>query len=399
MTGPAGATGPVGSAAGPLAGLRVLELGGIGPAPFAGMLLAELGAEVVRVDRPTGPDLFALDPERNLLHRGKRSVLLDLGRAEAVAAALALVERADVLIEGFRPGVAERLGLGPDACHVRNPRLVYGRMTGWGQTGPLATAAGHDINYIGLTGLLDAIGPADGPPQVPLNVVGDFGGGATYLVIGVLAAVREAERTGRGQVVDAAVLDGVAHLLTAVHTLFNSGSWTLRRQHNLLDGGAPFYGVYRTADGRYVTVGALERGFYAALLSGLGLDEDPTRQYDAATWPATRARIAEAFLTRTQAEWVDHFAGTDACVAPVLDLREAADHPQVRARGSVSVRDGRIEAGPAPRFPGRTGGVPARSAPPPRPGQHTRAVLAEWGVPDPDGLVAGGAAVQSDPTG
>jgi alpha-methylacyl-CoA racemase len=378
--------------AGPLAGIKVIETGGIGPNPFAGMFLAELGAEVVRVDRPSAPDSFAVDPLFDLLNRGKRSIVLDLRQAGAVAALLAMVERADVLTEGFRPGVMERLGLGPQECWQRNPRLVYGRMTGWGQDGPLSPRAGHDINYIGVTGVLEAIGEAGRPPQIPLTVIGDFAGGANYLVIGVLAALRAAERTGVGQVVDAAIVDGTSHLLTAVHALINCGSWTVRRQHNIVDGAAPFYAVYETSDHRYMAVGAIERQFYRALLSVLDLDEDPSRQYDPATWPPAGERIAAAFRTRTQAEWAERFAGTDACVSPVVSLTEAAENPQISARGSVRARDGQIQPAPAPRF---SSFEPPDAAPPPRPGQHTREVLSDWGVPGAEALIASGAAVQA----
>jgi alpha-methylacyl-CoA racemase len=379
---------------GPLSGVRVIETGGIGPNPFAGMFLAELGAEVVRVDRPTPPDSFADDPLFDLLNRGKRSIVLDLQRAEAVRALLAMVERADVLTEGFRPGVMERLGLGPQECWQRNPGLVYGRMTGWGQDGPLSPQAGHDINYIGMTGVLEAIGEADRPPQIPLTVIGDFAGGANYLVIGILAALRAAERTGVGQVVDAAIVDGVSHLLTAVHALINNGSWTVRRQHNIVDGAAPFYAVYQTSDHRYMAVGAIERKFYQALLSVLGLDEDAWRQYDAATWPQTRERIAAVFRTRTQAEWAEQFSGTDACVSPVVSFTEVAESPQILARGSVFERAGQLQPAPAPRF---SGFDPPDAAAPPRPGQHTREVLSDWGVPAAEALIASGAAVQLQP--
>ncbi|NJC71171.1 CoA transferase [Planosporangium thailandense] len=376
---------------GPLSGVRVLELAGIGPGPFAGMMLADLGAEVVRVDRPGGSGFFTGVEHLDVLNRGKRSVLLDLKYPAAVEAVLTMVARADVLIEGYRPGVAERLGLGPEACQARNPRLVYGRMTGWGQDGPLAQRAGHDVDFIALTGALHAIGAAGGPPQIPLNLLGDFGGGGTYLVIGVLAALREADRTGRGQVVDAAIVDGVSHLLAGTHTLLATGAWADERGVNLLDGGAPFYSVYETADGRYMAVGALEPKFYAELLAALGLDEDPRKQYDRSGWPALRARIAAAFAGRTQAEWAQVFADSDACVAPVLSLHEAARHPHVTARGSILERDGLPQPAPAPRF---SATPTALGTPPPVPGQHTYEVLREWGVADVAGLVESGAAAQ-----
>jgi alpha-methylacyl-CoA racemase len=355
----------------------VLELAGLGPAPFAGMMLADLGAEVIRVDRPARGGLLAGLERFDLLNRGKKSVLLDLKEPAAARAVLAMAERADVLIEGYRPGVAERLGLGPADCLARNPRLVYGRMTGWGQDGPLAQQAGHDIAYIALTGALHAIGPAGGPPQIPLNIIGDFGGGGNYLVIGVLAALHEVQRSGRGQVVDAAIVDGTAHMLAMAHSMLASGTWSDERGVNLLDGGAPFYSVYETADARHMAVGALEGKFYAELLAKLGLDEDPGAQYDQARWPALRTRIAAAFAGRTQAEWTDVFARSDACVAPVVSLREAAEHPHIKARGTLVERGGMLQPAPAPRF---SLTPTALSTPPPVPGQDTEHALAAWGV-------------------
>lgn len=336
---------------GPLNGLKVLEIGGMGPGPFAGMTLADMGAEVVRIERPGGLGVFPGQPTQDVLNRGKRAVSLDLKTPQAVAALLAMVERADLLIEGHRPGVAERLGIGPAECWARNPKLVYGRMTGWGQDGPLSHTAGHDVSYIAITGALHAIGDADGPPQIPLNIVGDFGGGGMYLVAGVLAALREAEQTGRGQIVDAAIVDGVAHLLAGTHAMVNTGTWADERGANLLDGGAPFYSVYETSDGRYMAVGAIESKFYTQLLAGLDVDIDPTHQHDRARWPATKKQIAAAFGTRTRAEWVARFDGTDACVAPVVSLHEAAEHPHMKQRGAVSVQNGLLQPGPAPRFP------------------------------------------------
>ncbi|WP_067903973.1 CaiB/BaiF CoA transferase family protein [Nocardia vaccinii] len=362
---------------GPLAGVRVVELAGLGPGPFATMLLADLGADVVRLDRPVGADVFPGEPQEDLLNRGKRSVVLDLKDPAAVEVALALVEQADVLVEGYRPGVAERIGLGPEVCRLRNPRLVYGRMTGWGGTGPLAQQAGHDIDYIAVTGALHAIGDGDGPPRVPLNLVGDFGGGGMYLVVGILSALRVADRTGVGQVVDAAIVDGTAHLLTGIHAFLAAGAWTDQREANMLDGGAPFYTTYATADGRHMAVGAIEPKFYRELLDLLGLDEVPQRQHDRAAWPEIRGKIAAAFATRTQAEWCSVFGGADACVAPVASLCEAANHPQIAARGTIVERDGVLQAAPAPRFsatPTTFGG------PPPLPGQHTCEVLRDWGI-------------------
>ena len=360
---------------GPLSGCRVVELAGIGPGPFAGMILADLGAEVVRVDRPAAGERPRAE-KFDVLGRGKKSVVLDLKRPEAVAAVLDLVASADALIEGYRPGVAERLGLGPAQCLARNPRLVYGRMTGWGQDGPMAQQAGHDIAYIALTGALHAIGEQGGPPQIPLNLLGDFGGGSTYLVIGLLAALWAVRGGAPGQVVDAAIVDGAAHLLAMTHGMLAAGAWADERGVNVLDGGAPFYAVYAAADGRHMAAGALEPKFYAEFLARLGLDEDPARQHDRPGWAALRGRIADAFATRTQAEWTRVFAGSDACVAPVLSLREAADHPHLAARGTFVTRDGVLQPAPAPRF-SATQAAPV--APPPAPGQDDpAAIAARW---------------------
>lgn len=377
---------------GPLAGCKVVELAGLGPAPFAAMTLADLGAEVIRIDRPGGAGVYPGVPQQDVLNRGKKSVLLDLKQPEAVRAVLRMVREADILLEGYRPGVAERLGVGPDDCWRENPALVYGRMTGWGQVGPLAATAGHDIDYIAITGALHAVGEAGGPPQIPLNLVGDFGGGGSYLVIGVLAAWHEARGSGRGQVVDAAIVDGVAHLLSGTHAMMATGTWADERGSNLLDGGAPFYQVYETADGGHLAVGALEGKFYAELLDKLGLDEDPAAQYDRAGWPRLRDRLAEAFAERSLAEWTTVFADSDACVAPVLGLRAAAQHPHIAARGSIVERDGILQAAPAPRF-SRTRAV--LGAAPPRPGEHTREVLAASGVRELEGLIDTGAAEQA----
>jgi alpha-methylacyl-CoA racemase len=328
---------------GPLTGLSVVELGGIGPGPHAAMLLAELGADAVRIVRPGG-DPYDMMP-------GRRRVEADLKDRAGHVTVWELVVGADVLIEGFRPGVAERLGFGPDECLARNPRLVYARMTGWGQDGPLAQQAGHDINYVGLTGVLHAIGTADGRPTPPLNLVGDFGGGSMYLVVGVLAALWERERTGRGQVVDAAIVDGTSSLAQQFWMLRGRGVWTDERAANLLDTGAPFYDTYQCADGRYAAVGALEPQFYAELLTGLDLaDENLPDQYDRTGWPVLRERFTAIFATRTRDEWAEMFAGTDACVTPVLTFAEAAEHPHLRARGTIVTVDGHPRAAPAPRF-------------------------------------------------
>jgi alpha-methylacyl-CoA racemase len=375
---------------GPLAGLRVVELAGIGPGPFAAMLLADLGAEVVRVERPDGGS--SIPPERDVLLRGRRSVILDLRRPEGTRAALDLVSRADVFIEGYRPGVAERLGLGPDACLARNPRLVYGRMTGWGQQGPLAHSAGHDISYLAITGALHAIGKRGQAPAIPLNLVGDFAGGSLYLVIGVLAAVLEARQSGHGQVVDAAIVDGAASLTAMMHGLAAIGQWRDERGVNMLDGGLPWYDVYETADGEYMAVGPLEPKFYAEFARLLGLEGAEAERGDPAAWPGLRDRISAAFAARTRAEWTAVFEGTEACVAPVLGLTEAPRHPHNAARGVFTEVDGVTQPAPAPRF-SRTPGAVTRGPVPP--GADTRQALTEWGVPDVDGLIRSGAAVQA----
>ncbi|MFR9729558.1 CaiB/BaiF CoA transferase family protein [Saccharopolyspora sp. MS10] len=369
---------------GPLAGVRVVELAGLGPAPFCGMLLADLGADVIRVGRPgRGPG------EHDLLDRGKRAISVDLKHEGGAAAVLALVERADVLIEGFRPGVAERLGVGPERCWEVNPKLVFGRMTGWGQDGPLAATAGHDIGYIALTGMLHAIGRRGGPPQVPANLVGDFGGGAMYLAVGVLAALLQARTSGRGQVVDASIVDGAAHLGSMLYGFAAAGSWSDRRGTNLLDTGAPYYDVYETSDGEHVAVGALEPQFYAELLDRLGLAGTAPDRDDPANWPALRALLADTFRQRTRAEWTEVFDGSDACVAPVLSMREASEHPHVRARGTLPSPGGVLQPAPAPRF-SRTPNAPPR--PIPAPGT---AVLADWDVRGATELLASGAIHQA----
>jgi alpha-methylacyl-CoA racemase len=333
------------------------------------------------VDRADGGSPLTGDPRFDLLNRGKRSIIADLKSPAGRDLVLRLLDRADAVIEGYRPGVAERLGVGPGAALARNPRLVYGRMTGWGQDGPLAGTAGHDITYLAVSGALHAIGRAGGPPQVPLNLVGDFGGGSLYLVVGLLAALREAGRTGRGQVVDAAILDGAAHLTTLLHGLAAAGRWRDERGVNLLDTGAPFYDVYPAADGRYLAVGALEPQFYAEFVRLLEPGGDLPDQYDRAGWPRLRERFAAAFARRTQREWVAVFEGTDACVAPVLSPAEAHRHPQPASRGTFEERDGVVQPAAAPRF-SATPTAPA--GPPALPGAHTREVLADWGVEAPE---------------
>ncbi|MFE1267960.1 CaiB/BaiF CoA transferase family protein [Streptomyces sp. NPDC058758] len=363
---------------GPLAGVRVVELAGIGPGPFAAMLLADLGADVVRVDRPGGAGL-GVDPAKDLTNRNKRSVLLDLKTPGGRAAVLDLVERADLLVEGYRPGVAERLGVGPDACLARNPRLVYGRMTGWGQDGPLAHTAGHDIGYIAVTGALGMIGPdPDGPPTVPANLVGDYAGGSLYLVVGVLAALQHARTHGEGQVVDAAIVDGTAHLTSMIHAMLAAGGWQDRRGSNLLDGGCPFYGVYETSDGGHMAVGALEQRFYAEFARLLGLPDADGLRGDLARWPELREAVAARFRSRTRDEWTAVFEGTDSCVAPVLSLREAPSHPHLAARATFAEHGGLVQPAPAPRFSATPGTLRTGPA---LPGADTDEVARDWAVP------------------
>ena len=381
-------------APGPLAGIRVVELAGLGPAPYACLLLAELGADVVRVDRPGGGTQL-VPPQQDALNRSRPSVAVDLKGPAGRDVVLRLVEAADVLVEGLRPGVTERLGIGPDECLARNPRLVYARMTGWGQDGPLAARAGHDVNYLGLTGALHAIGTAEAP-VVPLNIGADFGGGALFLVVGVLAALLERGTSGRGQVVDAAMVDGASSLVTMVYGLLGAGAWQDRRAANLLDGAAPFYGTYACADGRHVAVGSIEPQFHAQLLAGLGIDAGAHGgQLDVARWPEQRERIAAAFATRTRDEWAEAFAGTDACVTPVLGLTEAPHHPHLAARGTFADRGGHPEPAPAPRFSRTPGAVRGE---PRAPGQDTRTALAAWGFAEDEvaGLLEAGAVVQAD---
>ncbi|MFE2046743.1 CaiB/BaiF CoA transferase family protein [Streptomyces sp. NPDC059477] len=365
---------------GPLAGLRVLELAGLGPAPHAAMVLADLGADVVRVERPAGRALrLGPDGATDIVLRGRRSVFADLKRPEDRARVLALAERADVLVEGLRPGVAERLGVGPADCSARNSGLVYARITGWGQDGPLAQAPGHDLNYIGLTGVLHAMGRPDGPPPPPLNLVGDFGGGSMLLVVGILAALFERSHSGTGQVVDAAMVDGAALLAQMTFALRGMGRWSDERGANLFDGAAPYYDTYVCADGGFVAVGALEPQFYAALLAGLGIDPAGLPAQDDRTgWPELRARFTERFAARTRDAWAEHFAGTDACVTPVLTFAEAAAHPHLAARRTLVEAGGVLQAAAAPRF-SRT---PGREPAPPRTEQEpdTEAVLRSWGV-------------------
>ncbi|MFI1677738.1 CaiB/BaiF CoA transferase family protein [Streptomyces sp. NPDC020607] len=362
---------------GPLAGVRVVELAGIGPGPFAAMLLADLGADVVRVDRPGGGGL-AINPEYDVTNRNKRSVIVDLKADDGPARVLGLAARADVLIEGYRPGVAERLGVGPDACHARNPKLVYGRMTGWGQEGPLAQRAGHDIAYIAITGTLGMIGNPDEPPAIPANLVGDYAGGSLYLVVGILAALHHARVHGTGQVVDAAIVDGAAHLSTMIHGMLAAGGWQDRRGANLLDGGCPFYGTYETADGGYMAVGSLEQQFYDEFTALLGLADSAPARKDLARWGELREAVAARFKERTRDEWTAVFQDSDACVAPVLSLREAPAHPHLAARGTFTDHGGITQPAPAPRFSATPAQV--RSGPA-QPGADTADVARDWDVP------------------
>lgn len=367
---------------GPLTGIRVIEMVGLGPCPFAAMMLADMGAEVIRIDRkaPAGAanPFPMLGTKYDVMARGRRSLALDLKQAEAKEVVLILLEQADVVLEGFRPGVMERLGLGPEVCLQRNPRLVFGRITGWGQDGPLAQAAGHDLNYIALSGMLQAMGRADTPPAPPLNLVGDFGGGAMMLAFGVLCALLEARQSGRGQVVDAAMVDGSALLGAMIYGFRGFGAWGDKREANMLDGGAHFYDTYTCADGKFVSIGAIEPQFYALLLK-LADIHDPTfnAQMDVRQWPELKSRLAAIFATKTRQQWCDLMEGTDVCFAPVLDMAEAPQHPHNRARANFIDVDGVVQPAPAPRF-SRT--APEVSRPPARSGEHSEQVLRDWGI-------------------
>lgn len=368
---------------GPLSGFRVVEMGGIGPAPFACALLGDLGADVLRIDRILKPGKEPeLPPQFDFYNRNKRSIALDLKKPEAVATILKLLGQADVLVEGFRPGVMERLGLGPEACLAANPALVYARMTGWGQSGPLAKEAGHDINYLALTGALYCLGDDDQPPPPPLNLVADLGGGALYLVVGVLAAAWEAKRSGRGQTIDVAMIDGVTHLMSAFQAYRQQGTWTDKRTDNIVDGGAPFYRTYETKDRKYVAVGAIEPHFYANLIDVMGLDaQRMPAQNDRSTWSMMRNVFAGVFASRTRDEWVAAAVGRDACLAPVLTIDEAPLHPQMKSREVYTMFDGLRHPSPAPRF-SRTPSELTRPAS--RPGADNQTALADWGISPQD---------------
>jgi alpha-methylacyl-CoA racemase len=367
---------------GPLSGIRIVEIGSIGPGPFCAMLLADLGADVLRVDRTAGAALSgpSTDFSTELLHRGRRSVGVDLKHPDGAEVVLRLVEQADGLVEGFRPGVTERLGIGPDECLARNPRLVYGRMTGYGQDGPMAQAVGHDVNYIARSGVLGLIGRRDQPPTPPLSLIGDFGGGGLMLALGILAALVEREQSGQGQVIDAAMVEGAALLATPFFGFLQTGVWNRERGTNIVDSGAPFYDAYECADGKWLSVGAMEPKFYAALVDLLGLEDLPD-QNDQARWPEMKERFAAAIKTRTRDEWCELASGVEACVAPVLDADEVASDPHLAARGTFVEAGGIVQPAPAPRF-SRT--PAALSHLPPLPGEHTAEGLSDWGFTDPE---------------
>ena len=363
---------------GTLSGFKIVEFAGIGPAPMCAMLLADMGAEVLRLDRAEDANLgISMDSKFNLLGRGRRSVAIDLKRPEGRATAMKLVEQADALLEGFRPGVMERLGLGPDECLKRNAKLVYGRMTGWGQEGPLAHAAGHDINYIALSGVLGSIGRRGEAPMPPLNLVGDFGGGGLYLALGVVAALLETQKSGKGQVVDTAMVDGAASLLTAIYGMHASGMWTDQRGENILDTGAHFYDVYETKEGEYVAIGSIEPKFYAELLRLTGLEgQEMPRQMDRSAWPALKEKIKAIFKTKTRDEWCRIMEGSEVCFAPVLSMAEAPNHPHNQHRGTFVEVGGVKQPGPAPRFSRTPSAIQQPAA---KPGEHTEEALRDWG--------------------
>lgn len=376
---------------GPLKGIKIIEFAGIGPAPFCAMMLSDLGAEVIRIDRKNGLHESIAARSRNPVDRGRRSLAVDLKKIEGITMVLRLISQADGLLEGYRPGVMERLGLGPDVCMERNERLIYGRMTGWGQTGPLAKAAGHDINYIALTGALHAMGRHGEAPAPPLNLVGDYGGGGMLLAIGMLAGLLEARSSGKGQIIDAAMTDGSATLMTLFYGLKGAGMWTNRRGSNLLDGGAHFYDTYACSDGRFIAIGAIEPQFYALLLQRCGITDPAFNdQLEPNQWASLKEKLAALFLTRTRADWCALLDNTDACFAPVLDMDEAPLHPHNKARGTFITRDGMVQPAPSPRF-SRT--PPEVKLSPPMPGQHTQEILQDWGfsAKEIDSLGASGA--------
>ncbi|WP_420548880.1 CaiB/BaiF CoA transferase family protein [Curvivirga sp.] len=361
---------------GPLAGIKIVEMAGVGPGPFCAMLLADMGADVIRLERPGGSNLLGL--KYDILNRGRRSVEVDLKTSEGVKHVLKLIEKADGLIEGFRPGVMERLGLGPDVCLERNAKLIYGRMTGWGQDGPLANAAGHDINYAALTGALHAIGTKDSGPIPPMNLVADFGGGAMYLAFGMVCGLLETKTSGKGQVIDAAMVDGASHMMAMTYAMFGEGKWMDHRESNMLDGAAHFYGCYECADGKWISIGSIEPQFYALLLEKAEIN-DPAfeNQMDVKEWPHLKAKLSVIFKSKSRQDWCEVMEGTDICFAPVSNLSEAPQHPHLKARGTFVNNDGVTQPAPAPRF-SRTKAKIQSS--PPYPGQHTEEVLKDWGI-------------------
>jgi alpha-methylacyl-CoA racemase len=362
---------------GPLSGYRIVEFAGLGPAPFAGMMLSDMGAEVLRVERANAPVMQ--DPKLNIMNRGRKSVAIDLKNPEGVDIAQELIKKADCLIEGYRPGVMERLGLGPDICLEVNPKLVYGRMTGWGQDGPLANAAGHDINYIALTGALHAFGHKNDKPVPPLNLVGDFGGGAMFLSFGIVCALLEASKSGQGQIVDAAMVDGIASLTSMFHGLIANGLWQDKPASNSLDSAAHFYDTYECADGKFVAIGAIEPKFYELLVEKIGLANDPQmhNQHDPSEWPELSNKFAAVFRTKSRAEWCKILEGTDACFAPVLSFGEAIEHPHMKSRGNFITQGNLTQPAPAPRFSRTPGSI---QSPPSEPGSHSKEALKRWGI-------------------
>ena len=365
---------------GPLTGLKVIELAGIGPAPMAAMMLSDMGAEVIRVDRLTASGLGIPMPKKfNFLGRGRKSIAVDLKNPDGINTLLDLIDKADIVIEGFRPGVMERLGMGPDVCLERNPKLVFGRVTGWGQEGPLSKSAGHDLNYIALSGALHAIGRSnDEPPTPPLNLVGDFGGGTMFIVVGILAALHEVKNSGKGQVVDAGMVDGALSLMTSIYGMHAGGNQSDERASNILDSGAHFYNTYETRDGKYVSIGSIETKFYAMLLEKLGLDPDSLPpQMERESWPSMKEKFKEIFLTKTRDEWCALMENTDICFAPVLSLAEAPDYAHNKERGSFVEVDGVMHPAPAPRFSATPSSI---KSPTPPTGVHTDEVLADWGI-------------------
>lgn len=367
---------------GPLKGAKMVEIGSIGPGPFCAMMLADMGAEIIRIDRKNKPPISFLSEKNEIMNRGRKSIAIDIKKSEGVETVLQLIEKADALIEGFRPGVMERLGLGPDVCFKKNPKLIYGRMTGWGQTGPLAHAAGHDINYISLSGALHAIGRRGDKPLPPLNLVGDFGGGGMFLAFGIACALFEAQKSGQGQVVDAGMVDGSAVLMSHTYSFLAGGFWEDKCGVNILDTGAYFYETYETADNKWISIGSIEPKFYALLLQKAEInDSDFNEQMDQQKWPELKEKIAKVFKSKTRDEWCEIMEGTDVCFAPVLSMTEAKNHPHNVARKTFVEIDGVTQAAPAPRFSRTKAEI---QSPPPKHGEHTESALSEWGISDDD---------------